>query len=716
MLPSYHHGGSMPGMGSKPLRRPWFQDVNGTLIAILVLAVVLALEHFHFQSRLARVSALEVSLATQLKDVEASMKQHTDQLRKMNPKLDEIDSAELSLKRLQEEASKAASGLADVRATLAEIQRANITAQFVQEVQQQWQNLTALASQVDELMRLQTSGNEGLADSVAILQSNVTKLASKLESHNSALKTLADQLELHQNSTLSALQQQTVAVSEALEAHKVLQERVDNLNMSAAAAAPNAVKVGAIGGAGAASPAGGGGAGMGNVDTVLATSNKTTKGLLAVRGDNASDIAPETEHLRGTGNGTAAPFQPLARPVDGWNATTGVAGAQGAPKLAASVNNTGTNQAAAAAAEVSSVDEDSQLVREHVTLTLDDGEESSNANTKEGGPNTTTAVTASNAISAAAITQAAGSTTAADTIQYDNTKVWTGWATPKMIDPNGTTVGLPTDASSKKTAAGQGAVGTATEADMKAVAQVDTSASAGVGSIDGSANMSNTVMTTRTARLAEGTAGNSTVALDKLDALFSAGGSSRDQAEARKGSTGSTERTSGTGATTVMSSEGDDSKAAAEDVWGSQSDHQVHERVSSAELRRGQSDLARDQGQQTRRKRVRTGRNQFNRMHEQFAKQLTEQHHDSDGTVADAGRNSTSEASAGVVAKSTLAGAGGGAASRAVDALATMGAANSDEATSAVITGSGTGETASVQAADENSGVLVDEEEQELVE
>jgi hypothetical protein len=52
MLPSGHHVVSMAGMGSKPLRRPWFQDINGTLIATLVLAVVLALEHFHFQSKL----------------------------------------------------------------------------------------------------------------------------------------------------------------------------------------------------------------------------------------------------------------------------------------------------------------------------------------------------------------------------------------------------------------------------------------------------------------------------------------------------------------------------------------------------------------------------------------------------------------------------------------------------------------------------------------
>jgi hypothetical protein len=53
--------------------------------------------------RLARVSALEASLATQLKDVEVSMKQHSNQLHKMDPKLSEIDIAELTLKRLQEE-------------------------------------------------------------------------------------------------------------------------------------------------------------------------------------------------------------------------------------------------------------------------------------------------------------------------------------------------------------------------------------------------------------------------------------------------------------------------------------------------------------------------------------------------------------------------------------------------------------------------------------
>lgn len=55
------------------------------------------------------------------------------------------------------------------------------------------------------------------------------QLAAKLDSHNSALKTLADQLALHQNSTLSALQEQTAAVSEALEAHRELKDRVESL-------------------------------------------------------------------------------------------------------------------------------------------------------------------------------------------------------------------------------------------------------------------------------------------------------------------------------------------------------------------------------------------------------------------------------------------------------------------------------------------------------
>ncbi|GIL70994.1 hypothetical protein Vretifemale_1638 [Volvox reticuliferus] len=450
-------------------------------------------------------------------------------------------------------------------------------------------------------------------------------------------------------------------------------------------------------------------AGMGSVDPVpQATSAKTMESLQAMPGGNLSNISVG---IRGVGKGTATSAQLLERPINGWNATTGVEGAEGVPKLAAvaGVKNTGMNQAAVEAT-ISNVDEDSQLVREHVALTLDDGEKTSSASTIQAAENSTTAVAANEANSTADTTRAAGSTNVADAIHYNNTNVWTGWAVTKATSLNGRTVDLPTDASSKKTDAGKGAAGVVTEDDVKAGAQVGTIASANDSTIT-----TKPVMATETARFVEGTASNSTGALDELDAFVStATDSSRVQAAAGKGSvvdngTGSAGGTSEEGTKIVISSAGGSTKTEAGDAWGWQIDHQVDGRVSDVEARRGHGDVEREQGQQNRGRRVRTGRNRFGRMQEQF-----QQHQSSDG--AHARGASTSQVSVGVVTESTSTGTGRGAAIRAADALATMGAANDGETTDVATTGSGTGENASTHAADEHSGVLVDEEEQDHVE
>ncbi len=158
----------MTGLGSTPLKRSF--RVEPSLVVAIAMALVLAMEHFHFQSeknrvlapwvccnlanltaqrsrrvagrsqdrqpiqdgvepqnriapflslitpsypphtlcpigRLARLNTLEESLATKLKQLEAREATQEEQLKRMEPKLGQIDDPDLSMKSLHDEVS-----------------------------------------------------------------------------------------------------------------------------------------------------------------------------------------------------------------------------------------------------------------------------------------------------------------------------------------------------------------------------------------------------------------------------------------------------------------------------------------------------------------------------------------------------------------------------------------------------------------------------------
>ncbi|EFJ40826.1 hypothetical protein VOLCADRAFT_119852 [Volvox carteri f. nagariensis] len=578
------------------------------------------------------------------------MQQNTDQLHRMDPKLNEIDTAELSLKRLQEEVAKAISDVAAVKVALETIQQANTTAQLTQAVTEQGQNLKALSSQLEEVRKSGKEAVEGLGLQLASVETNVSKLATKLDSHNSALKTLADQLELHQNSTLSALQQQTAAVSEALEAHKALQERVDSLRLSAAAGPGSDGKEGTATSTSAVTAAASSGgteagsaAGPAGTETGLAAGNVSAPRRNAL---NKTDANTTT-----SSNSTTAPgpgSQQLAAATDvgsgggvsNWTAASGAADraediSQSGPKAPVANATGGAAGSQTPSITAASMEQDDHLVREHTALTLDEEAEgktaaktdtssSGSSGSSSGGANST----------AASSTQGAGATTTvASPLQYSNSNIWTGWSGP-------------TAANSDASAAGSNTTAGATQADTAASTSTTSGGSQGAVTpmaadtveavVNGSASAATSSTSTWAEKVTEGTvatgatqgtaASNGTAALDELHALVgttTTANTSSDDTSAAGGSTGTGDSSAGRGEADVASAGGAGATgggaSGAEDVTGAEK--QVDGRMDKELARRGHGEAEQGQMKQSAGSQVGGGRSRFSRMHDHFTKQ-----------------------------------------------------------------------------------------------
>ncbi|KXZ52843.1 hypothetical protein GPECTOR_8g226 [Gonium pectorale] len=204
---------------------------------------------FGFAGRLARVSSLEAKLERQLRELQTGVKLQDEELRKVNTKVDAIDGLSFSVVHLQDEAKKVKSMLEKLQSHVKDMAQTNVTA-WVLEVNN---TLTASLQQLQAGLSNSSTEDEKLTTRVTRTEDDLAKLSSQLDSHTSAIKTLADTLAVHQNTTLSALQQHTAAMSEALEAHRELRTRVDSIKAGPQqGAGAEAAGAGAGGAAGAA--------------------------------------------------------------------------------------------------------------------------------------------------------------------------------------------------------------------------------------------------------------------------------------------------------------------------------------------------------------------------------------------------------------------------------------------------------------------------------